>query len=306
MKINALGYIGFSSPDYQAWRTFGPETLALGLSEDGADGAIRLRMDERHHRIAVHPGVSNDLEYLGWELRGRVEFEAALSHLDNKGITYQLATPDELEHRRVIAMAWFRDPHDYRHEIYHGQQFDYGVFVPGRPIRGFVAGNLGLGHCVLVVPEVTRETQDFAVEVLGFKTYWPTRVGNSTTEFYRCNARSHCLAYLEAPGMRGPAHFYIDTKHMDDVGQAYDRCRAQGLVVMDLGRLAQDDDISFYLRTPAGVDVQYACGGRLFTDEEAWVNPSIMTNPVIWGHQMLLPPVGSAVRPVTAGAAAAE
>jgi extradiol dioxygenase len=306
MKINALGYIGFSSPNHETWRKFGPETLALGLADDGKDGSIRLRMDERHHRITIHPGQSDNLDYLGWELKGRIEFEAALKHLEQKGVRYQLATADELENRRVVGMASFLDPHKFRHEIYYGQQFEYGAFTPGRPIRGFVAGDLGIGHCVIVVPEVTRELQDFAVEVLGFRTYWPTRIGSTTVEFYRCNPRSHCLAYVQVPGMRGPHHFYIDTKHMDDVGQAYDRCRAQNAVVTDLGRLAQDDDVSFYLRTPTGVDIQYATGGRLFTDEDAWVNPSIMGNPVVWGHSPLLPGYGSAVRPVEKAKVAAE
>jgi extradiol dioxygenase len=266
-----------------------------------------LRLDERHHRITIHPGASNDLEYLGWELRGRIEFEEALKHLQHMGVRYQLATADELENRRVIDMASFRDPHNFRHEIYYGQQFECRIFAPGRPIHGFVAGNLGIGHCVLIVPEVTREVQDFAIEVLGFKTFFPTRIGDSKLiEFYRCNARSHCLAYMEAPGMRGPHHFYIDTKHMDDVGQAYDRCLAQDAVVMELGRLAQDDDISFYLRTPSGFDVQYGTNGRLFADEDEWVNPSIMGDPVVWGHKMRLPFFGSSVRPVEEKRAAAE
>lgn len=306
MNINALGYIGFSSPNYAQWRTFGPEMLALGRAPDGQDGAIRLRMDERHHRIAIHPGELEDLEYLGWELRDRIAFESGLKHLESKGVAYQLATPEELDSRRVVGMASFRDPYGYRHEIYYGQQWIPGAFIPARPIQGFVAGDLGVGHCVVVVPQVTREGQDFAVEVLGFRTYWPTRMGPIDVEFYRCNRRSHCLAYVQAPGMRGPAHFYIDTRHMDDVGQAYDLCRAAEIVSVEMGRLTQDDDVSFYLRTPTGVDIQYATGGRLFSDEEAWVNPSIQGSPVVWGHKNLLPMFPPAVRPVDKAKVAAE
>lgn len=300
MKIRALGFIGFTSPNHESWRSWAPQTLGLGLADDGKDGAIRLRMDARHHRIAIHPGATEDLAYLGWELTDRVAFEAALAELEQKQVPYRLATPEELDSRRVVNMAWLTDPYGYRHEIYHGQQFVYGGFLAGNSISGFRLGKhgeLGIGHCVLVVPEITRAGMDFAVNVLGFKTHWPT----GEVEFYRCNTRSHCLAYVPVPGLRGPHHFYIDVLNFDDVGIAFDRCREQNRVVMELGRLAQDSDVSFYLRTPSGVNVQYAHGCHLIEDEAAWVEPSMMTHPRVWGHKEILPIFGPAIRRVDGG-----
>lgn len=36
---------------------------------------------------------------------------------------------------------------------------------------GFVAGGYGVGHVVVVVPELTRELDDFAAGVLGFELF---------------------------------------------------------------------------------------------------------------------------------------
>jgi extradiol dioxygenase len=296
MQIQALGYLGFSSPRYLEWKQFGPEVLGLAVTDDGEDGSVRLRMDERHHRITIHAGDLDNVEYIGWELQNRIAFEAALMHLEAKGYPPTLASKAELENRRVCNMAWVVDPAGFRHEVYYGQQHDVNPFVPGRPISGFVAGDLGIGHCVLIVPENTRALQDFATDVMGFTTHWPL----GSVEIYRCNFRSHCLIYLPIPGLRGMEHFYLDLKHLDDVGRALDICRSRNILQRDLGRYVQDDDLSFYLRSPAGVDIQYALGVR---EDTSYTNRSIMgpagkPGSCIWGHDVVIPGLGSMVRPV--------
>ena len=66
MKVRALGYVGVESPEAKQWEEFGPEVLGLQLVDGDQPGAIYLRMDDRHHRIAVHPGDKDRLAYLGW------------------------------------------------------------------------------------------------------------------------------------------------------------------------------------------------------------------------------------------------
>lgn len=68
--VDNLAYIGFTSPAADEWRTFGPEVLGLELAPNGADGAVRLRMDGAAHRIVIHPGAVNELAYLGWAVSG--------------------------------------------------------------------------------------------------------------------------------------------------------------------------------------------------------------------------------------------
>ncbi|MFF7260849.1 hypothetical protein ACFZCL_11285 [Streptomyces sp. NPDC008159] len=55
MKIHALGCLGFESPRYEEWLTFGPEVFGLQIGDRDPDGTIHLRMDDRLRRLSVHP-----------------------------------------------------------------------------------------------------------------------------------------------------------------------------------------------------------------------------------------------------------
>jgi len=84
MKIIALGYVGFESPNAKAWESFGPEVFGLGLADPGNEGSVYLKMDDRNHRIAIHPGDKDRLAYIGWELRNDAEFAAAVEELQSQ------------------------------------------------------------------------------------------------------------------------------------------------------------------------------------------------------------------------------
>src|SRR3954470_2286557 len=103
VKIRSLGYLGFVSPNNKAWEEFGPEVFGLGLAEPGDDGTVYLRMDDRHHRVAVHPGESDEIAYLGWQLPGKAAFDEACQELAGHGISYRLGTPAEVQERKVSA-----------------------------------------------------------------------------------------------------------------------------------------------------------------------------------------------------------
>src|SRR5205807_3226577 len=81
MDILGLGYVGIESPNVEEWSEYGPQVLGFGLAPSER-GTVLLRMDERHHRIAVRHGERDQLSYLGWELRNRPAFFEALKVLD--------------------------------------------------------------------------------------------------------------------------------------------------------------------------------------------------------------------------------
>jgi extradiol dioxygenase len=185
MDIKALGYLGFESPEAKAWEKFGPEIFGLGLSEPGNDGTAYLRMDDRHHRIAIHPGEADRLAYIGWELRGSAAFAAAVEELRGKKLDVTLGSPAECAERRVQGLARIHDPAGYVHEVFCGPTLIANSFLPGKPMGGFVADGYGVGHVVVVVPELTRELDDFATGVLGFELFsgrqqtWANTAGQS-------------------------------------------------------------------------------------------------------------------------------
>lgn len=305
MKITALGYLGFESPDYKAWETFGPEVFGLALNDPGPDGTVYLRMDDRHHRIAVHPGDESRIAHIGWELRDKASFQDACAELESGGVSFRLGSPEELAERRVQGLAQFSDPAGFVHEIFYAPTFTSGTFHSGKPMSGkFVAGAAGVGHVVLVVPDYTEELDHFVTRVLGMELFAgylaPTPAGTlGGPQFFRCNPRSHCLGYIAVPGMRGMQHFCLEVTDLDDVGRAYDLVQERQVpVTMSLGRHMMDTLVSFYLRTPTGWDMEYGANG-MSIDEQTFVqlNPS---TPEVWGHKFLTPGWASTVKPVPA------
>ncbi|MCW2614478.1 MAG: 2,3-dihydroxybiphenyl 1,2-dioxygenase [Frankiales bacterium] len=286
MDIIGLGYLGLESAHASDWSEYGPQVLGLGLAPSEDEGTVLLRMDERHHRIAVRQGERERLSYLGWHLRNRIAFEAALTVLEREGIEYTLAGQELIDERGVHAMAWFIGPDRQRHELFYAQSFNPHSFLPGRPHAGFMAGDGGLGHVVLAVPEWTDELEHFVTDVMQFKWYG-SGMSTGRLRFYspKLNLRSHSIGYATMPGLLGLQHIGIEVKELDDVGIAYDLVQERGIQLMaTLGRHAQDPVISFYSFTPSGFPVEYIWDGV----EESHERPFTEQRPQklsVWGHK---------------------
>ena len=87
--IQSLSYIGFASPNTAAWPEFATSILGAEVAEPGADGAVRLRVDDALARIYIHPGERNDLAYLGWAVAGPAPLEQAVRHVERHGFNVQ-------------------------------------------------------------------------------------------------------------------------------------------------------------------------------------------------------------------------
>ncbi|MEU6745237.1 VOC family protein [Spirillospora sp. NPDC046719] len=280
--IQALSYIGFTSPAGKEWETFGPEILGTGLAEPGPDGAVRLRVDDAAHRISVHPGDHDDLAYLGWAVDGPRALAEAADRLAGEGVTVERGDAGLAAERAVVELAWFEDPFGFRHELSWGQRTVPASFRPGRPMSGFVTGAQGLGHAVLVVPSLA-DAEAFYCEVMGFRLSDQINGQGMTIRFYRCNTRHHSLALAEVPGVVGYHHLMLETASLDDVGTAYDEVLQRGIpLAMTLGRHVNDLMTSFYVRTPSGFEIEYGHGGLQVGDTTA--APRSYGSFSIWGH----------------------
>ncbi len=280
--IQALSYIGFTSPNTEEWRTFGPDLLAFELAADASDGGVRLRLDDAAWRIAIHPGPANNLAYLGWSVAGPAALNAAIERLSASGVEVHRAEEGERAERGVAEMVWFFDPVGWRHELSWGQAVRPASFRPGRALSGFVTGDGGLGHVVLFAPDPAL-TEDFYINVLGMRLSDQIYMGPIILRFLRCNPRHHTMALVNIPGMIGFHHLMVEVASMDDVGTALDRVKAAGCSVsMDVGRHTNDYMTSFYVRTPSGFDIEYGHGGRL-VDDATWQSNTYDSNS-IWGH----------------------
>jgi extradiol dioxygenase len=300
MEILSLAYAGVATRDPGCWTTLGPEVYGFELAPQGEDGSVYLRMDDRSWRLALHPADTDELSYIGWEVRGRIEFEQAVAELRRRNIEATVAGPELVAARRVSQMVYFHDPAGFRHEIFFGQEFLPGSFRPGRGMSGFVAGNLGLGHLVVAVPEVTDEIRHFATTVLGFKIFAGFRTVGPRgdilgLEFYRCNRRSHCFAYVPAGDLRGLTHIGVEVNTLDDVGIALDMIQERNIPIkMSLGRHTADSLVSFYIRSPSGFEFEYGTFGQEIDEDFVVQKPQ---RGELWGHKFMLKGWGSTVKP---------
>lgn len=281
--IKSLSYVGFRSPNSDEWASFGPEIFGAQLVTPPASGEVRLRVDEKVWRIAIHPGETNELAYIGWEVDGVEGLSEAIELLLGAGITVHSGDAALCRDRSVEGLAWFLDPFGFRHELSYGREIAPDPFQPGRPISGFVTGDGGLGHIVLIVPDLDLASE-FYLKTLGFSHSDDIEIG-MLIRFAHCNPRHHSLAFTAVPGMVGVHHLMLEVADVDDVGRAYDLVNERAIpVAMTLGRHTNDHMTSFYVRTPSGFEVEYGSGGRRVDPSET-LTPRIYNGISIWGHK---------------------
>ena len=307
MEIRQLGYLGLQASDPKAWLDFATRICGLmparvlpgeawgmpgqpgggapsGGSGIAPDGSVFLKLDDWQWRVALHPAEGPGLRYLGLELRGPVELDAALAELEGQGLAVTRATDEELEARAVHAMAHLRDPAGNRVELFHGVTRDH-KFVSPAGVSGFVTGALGAGHVVLLVPDMDAALR-FYCGALGFRlSDYVTFGPGQGVWFLHCNRRHHSVALCHVGPFGGLHHVLVEMPGIDDVGRAHDRAVAAGLpITTSLGRHANDRMFSFYVRSPAGFDVEVGCEGLLV--DEAWT-PNRFVEGDVWGHKGL-------------------
>jgi 2,3-dihydroxybiphenyl 1,2-dioxygenase len=301
MDILGIAYLGFESPNAKAWTEFGPEVLGMQLLPNTVDETTYLKMDDRRWRLAFHPGETDQLTYIGWELKWRPSWEAAIATLEGEGFDVTRESDEFAEQRGVREVASFTDPSGYRHELVYGQKFDPGSFIPGRPHRGFIAGRDGVGHVVMLAP-AAEGLDHFWQDIMGFEWFGAGAGGVGSTRgggFFRAklNGLTHNLGILPAPGMTGIHHIGIPVKSVDDVGIAYDLCKERDVPIHRLiGRHTQDPVISFYTFTPSGFIIEYL-SPVVDNDVDAFyeTNPEKLS---VWGHEIVGPMMPSTIHPV--------
>lgn len=280
--ITSLAYIGITTPAVDDWRDIATDILGCALGAPGPDGALRLRFDDAAWRIQIHPGEQDEASYFGWTVAHEEDLAVLRARLGEAGTVAEVGAPALAAERSVDQLIVFDDPWGFRHEVVWAQHFLPNTFQPGRPMDGFVTGEQGLGHVVLLLPDVEKGHKYFS-GVLGFRLSDKIINERLNTRFYHCNGRHHSLAIGEAPGVVGFNHLMVEVRSLDDVGMAYDRCKARGVpLTMSLGRHTNDLMTSFYLRTPSQFHIEYGWGA-IQVDDATWV-PKLYSEMSTWGH----------------------
>ncbi len=286
MAVSALGYLGFGVTDPEKWMKFANNVIGFEVTETGEDGTVYLRMDELHHRIALHPGGNDDIAYIGLQTRNREEFEATKNDLFAAGVEFAQASDTEIANRKVRDMVKF-NVSGVPLEVFYGPKvlFETPFHSPIR-ITGFKTGELGMGH-IGVNPDDGEELARVLLEGLGLKT---SDALGGAERFFHCaggNSREHTFVIGRA-GMPGAnkriGHFMVELNTIDDVGSGMDRAEDYGVQLSSrLGKHTNDHMISFYMYTPSGFRMEYGWNGRTVNDAN-W-NVQIYDKASIWGHR---------------------
>ncbi|BFM08202.1 VOC family protein [Halioxenophilus aromaticivorans] len=297
MNIISIGYIGFETSKIEQWRSYGPEVMGFQIAPSPSQDpdSLYFKMDDRRNRITLHPGKIDRLTYIGWEVRNRMDFIAAIEKFKQHNVDITIGDQELCERRGVKELIRFKDPVGYQHELFYAQKWTPRSFVPGRAHGGFICDERGAGHVVLMIPQESPELTDFLRNVMEFEWYgWGA--GKGKTGFWRSKLNdktSHDIAYGVAPGRMGVQHMGIFVEEVRDVGETYDLVRKKDLpLMMTLGQHTQDPHMSFYHFNPSGFAFE------TITELEPWhgdpfeLNPEIMS---VWGHEIVGPIIGPSV-----------
>ena len=296
--ISSLGYLRIESPDVAAWREFGVRVLGMVEGRGPEEGTVYLRMDDFPARLIIVPGATDRLLASGWEVADPGSLAAVARALSDAGVPFKAATAEELEIRRVAELLLLEDPAGNALEVFCGAALEHGPAVSSYGTR-FVTGPMGMGHVVLPVPPDSSATYDFYTDVLGFRLRDSMRMpaelfgmpAGSPPVWFRflgCNPRHHSLALAPMPSPPAIVHLMIEVATLDDVGRTLERCTKRGAPVSaTLGRHANDQMVSFYVRTPGGFDVEYGYDG-LVVDDATWISRET-TAVSLWGHSFAGP-----------------
>jgi 2,3-dihydroxybiphenyl 1,2-dioxygenase len=286
-----LGYAVVESRRLDAWRTFAEQ--GLGLHVDVLDGgALGIRLDDRQRRLVVRPGDAEDIVALGWDYDDEASLAAMLARLQDQQVACEAGAPDEAELRGVRAFHRFQGPKGLALEIHASPRMtNQPLGVRG---AGFVTGSGGMGHVALT----TRKPEAVIAQ---FQTLFGARLTDNITDrimglemeftFLHMNERHHSVAVAATKGVRldpirkRVQHLMVEAQALDDVSDAYVRCRELGFrIAMGVGQHPNDRQVSFYVVTPSGFEMELGWNPIVISDEAAWT-PRTYRGISKWGHQ---------------------
>ena len=213
-------------------------------------------------------------------------FEELLGRLKEAGVAVEQATPEEAQARATARLARAEDPCNNAFEFYYGRVYDYKPFISPVGAKGFVTGDMGMGHVVLPAEDIEK-AHDFYTNVLDFGDTDEMSLGEFGKLYFMHagNPRHHSLALYSLPHPTGLIHMMFEVSDIDEVGRAFDRREDNNVAVAStLGRHSNDRLFSFYMYSPSGFAVEIGADGLQIKDWERYV-PTISRLPSLWGHK---------------------
>ena len=282
-RVSQLAYVVAEDTELDRWRTLAEDVLGMVATEDGPE--LRLKMDSAAWRIAVQRTGNSSLARIGWLASSEAAFLEVKEALDVHGLGFTELSSEEVAARGVSQGLLIDSEDSFAHEVVLGGDFGEATNQPESP---FVAGDLGMGHLVIEVADMSSNHTLFRdVLQMVVREDMVTAVG-IPGRFYGCNPRHHSAALIESLGDGAPSqvmHVMVEYANVDEVGSAMDRAQKSGFAARtSLGRHRTDHMLSFYLTSPSGFDVEVGCEGLLVENDETWEGDKDHMRAPLWGH----------------------
>lgn len=285
-----LGYVLVESGRLDAWSRFGKE--GLGLHVDRPEpGVLAMRVDDHERRIVVRQGPTEDVVALGWEFDDEEALQSAVARLRDGKLTVKEETGEAASLRGVDRLWSFDGPKHLGFEFFTAPR------RTDRPLEmavsGFVTGASGLGH-VAITSRRPEALQAFLEESLDARVsdHIEDRLNGVEMDFtfLRLNERHHSVAIAATRVKRMDPirtrihHLNLQAKSLEDVTCAYRRMRQMGFAIANgIGQHPNDREMSFYVASPSGFEVELGWNPIVVDDEARW-SPVKYRGISLWGH----------------------
>jgi len=265
-----LGYAGFRG-DLDAWEHFAGRIY--GLQPVRERNVLRLWADERGDPVG--------LDYLGFEFGSLEALQLTANRLQASGFE-ATADADLAQRRNVASLIKTQAPDGTRLELFVGALTLSAPFASPTGAR-FVTGRSGLGHVLLLVPDIGAALAFFE-NCLGFSRSDVVVMGPGVdAHFLNGGHRHHVVALASLPGVTGFDHIFLEVDSVGTVGLAWDKVLAGAApVARSLGQHANDPAMSFYAQSPSGFLFEYGCGSTIIGDPDSWIQTR-WESPYLWG-----------------------
>lgn len=285
-----IGYLVAESNKFDEWIDFAQKCLGLCLAER-TEQSLSFRLDEFQKRLIITKGSQEDITHLGIQLADESVLNEVLSRFYARGIEYQQGSPIDAEFRGVKAFWTLRGPKDIQLEIFVDE---LRTEMPlETKVSGFYTDASGMGHVAMTSrkPEkVIRFWQEFFDARLTDTIEQKISGVVLDVSFLRLNERHHSVAIAHTRGLyldpirTRIQHVNFQVLDLEDVTASYQRCKDYGFhVVWDVGLHTNDREVSFYVASPSGFEVELGWN-PIKIDEMTW-KPIKHTSISVWGHQ---------------------
>lgn len=286
-----MGYALIESNRITEWKKFGADGLGLHADQINADELV-FRMDNHARRLIISSGPAEDFVAVGWQAENEDVIKEIVRRLHARGVETRQGTSEEARLRGVESFVQFVGPKRMLIELFTRP------VLTDKPLKaltsGWITGDIGMGHLAITSakPEAmlhfwktcfdARLTDVIEAAISGIQL---------EIEFLRLNERHHSIAVAATKGRRldpirtRVQHMNLEVASMDDMTNAYIRCRKLGFrVAMGVGLHTNDKDLSFYVITPSGFQIECGWNPVLVQDESTWT-PKVHQGISLWGHQ---------------------